>query len=67
MEEDDNDDEEAELILREVFVTNPADGAFRFCCNTTVEGGGGGGRIHVFPLFPLTVVDIVKPFLFTAS
>ena len=66
MEEDDNDDDEAELILRDVFVDNPVDEAFIFCCNATVEGGGGGGRIHVFPLFPVVVPEMLKPFLFTA-
>jgi hypothetical protein len=62
MEEEDSEEEEVELIFRDVVVDIPA---FKFCCDGAVEGGGGGGRIVRFPL--LTVVEgMLNPFRFIA-
>ena len=63
-EEEDNEDEEAELIFRELLEGNTvADETFRFFWSDAVEGGGGGGRKYVFPLFPGVVVERLMPFL----
>ena len=65
MEEEDSEEEEVELILRDVVADIPADETFKFCCDGAVEGGGGWGRIVRFPLLTV-VVGMLNPFLFIA-